>query len=277
MSSTDQTLFWQGVEFIDQGEPEGLLSHLRAYPHLLTMTAPEEDPPRPPYFAEPGLIHYLADNPIRHGRVSPASVDCLDVLIGMGASKDALDETLALACSSQSLADSGQDEALITALIQAGASPEAGQDAALGHRMERALHALLDSGLEPCVSIRVALDDDLSGQHIQQADRGRLQIALAVAAIWGNAKNIPALVQAGADPNAFCPEGFHAHSTPLHQAVMSGSRATVEALLAAGSDRTVRDRLWSATPLDWAKHQQDQDLAELLANEATPQNGNCQN
>lgn len=265
MRSTDATLFWQGVEFIDQGDAAGLLSHLRAYPHLLSATAPEEDPPRPAYFAEPGLIHYLPDNPIRHGRVSPACVDCLDVLVGMGVSGDALNETLALACSSLSLAESGQDKALITALIQAGALPEAGCDAALGHRMERALQALLVLGFEPSVPVRVALDDGLSAQDLQEAERDDLPKALAVAAIWGRSKNIPALVQAGADPNAFCPEGFHAHSTPLHQAVMSGSHATVEALVATGSDKTVRDKLWSATPMDWANHQQDQRLVELLA------------
>lgn len=265
MRTTDATLFWQGVEFVDQGDPQGLLSHLRAYPHLLAMTAPEEDPPRPAYFAEPGLIHYLPDNPIRHGRVSPACVDCLDVLVGMGVSRDALNETLALACSSLSLAESGQDEALITALIQAGALPGAGCDAALGHRMERALQTLLSLGLEASVPVLVALDADLTEQDLLKTDRDGLQRALAVATIWGKSKNISPLVQAGADPNAFCPEGFHPHSTPLHQAVMSGSIDTVEALVSAGSDKTMRDKLWNATPMDWANHQQDQRLVELLA------------
>jgi len=258
-------LFWQGVEFIDEGEPEGLLAHLRAYPHLVEMTAPVEEPPRPLYFAHPTLVHYLPDNPVRRGKIGPACVDCLDVLVGMGVSQVALNETLGLACSSQSLADSGQDERLITALIQAGASPESGEDAALGHRMERALNTLMGSGLAASLPVRVALDQEIPSNKISQATNDDLQKSLTVAAIWGQARHIPALIQAGASPNLFCPEGFYSHSTPLHQAVMAGSVSAVRALIANGADTEAKDKIWGGTPLDWAKHVQNVQMTEILA------------
>lgn len=261
--------FWQALEFIDQGDPGDLLAHLRAYPHLVEMTAPEEQPPRPVYFAHPTLLHYLPDNPIRHGKVSPACVDCLDVLVGMGVSQAALNETLGLACSSQSLADSGQDERLITALIQSGASPEAGRDSALGHKMEGALKVLLQVGLDPSLPIFVALDQAVPSGDLNKSSEEDLQKSLAVAAIWGKARHIPALILAGADPNLFCPEGFHAHSTPLHQAVMSGCLECVRALLSGGADKEIKDTIWQAAPYDWAKFTQDETAQDLLIPDQT--------
>jgi peptide-methionine (S)-S-oxide reductase len=45
-----------------------------------------------------------------------------------------------------------------------------------------------------------------------------------------------------------------AHSTPLHQAVSSGSLAAVQVLVEAGADLTTRDRIYDGTPLGWAEH-----------------------
>jgi ankyrin repeat protein len=91
------------------------------------------------------------------------------------------------------------------------------------------------------------------------------QAALSVAAQLGHAEVVDLLVRHGADPARFNPEGFHSHSTPLHQAVWSGHRAVVERLVAAGAPLDVTDTLYDGTPLDWARYGKRDDLVTLLA------------
>lgn len=196
--------------------------------------------------------------------VSDGCLDCLDVLVGMGVSEQALNETLGLACSSKSLADSGQDHRLIPALIQAGASPVSGSDAALGHKMLNALEILVSHGLPLTLPVLVALNQECPADLIASASKEDLQKSLAVAAIWGQSAQVQTLVSAGANPSAPCPQGFHAHSTPLHQAVAGGSRETVLALIEAGADILARDLLWGATPLGWAEFMGITEMAVLL-------------
>ena len=43
----------------------------------------------------------------------------------------------------------------------------------------------------------------------------------------------------------------HSHSTPLHQAALSGSLASVQALVRAGAPLDARDTMWNGTPLGW--------------------------
>ncbi len=249
---------------IQAGAAEELLGHLRSYPQLVHQAAPEETPPRPPYFASPLLIHFLPDNPVRSGKVDGGCVDCLDVLVGMGTTQAALEETLALACSSQSLHESRQDVRLIPAIIQAGANPDAGVTAALGHKMPVALNLLLQGGASKSLTVKVALGEPLTQTEGKGASGEELQQAIAAAAIWGQSQDVALLAEAGADLDALCPQGFHPHSAPLHQAVTSGSQATVLALLEAGSDPLVRDNLWGASPLGWAEHMGLTEMGALL-------------
>jgi hypothetical protein len=58
----------------------------------------------------------------------------------------------------------------------------------------------------------------------------------------------------GEDPNRFNPEGTHAHSTPLHQAVLAGHEAVVRLLVERGAQLDIRDTVWQGTPLGWSLH-----------------------
>jgi ankyrin repeat protein len=60
-------------------------------------------------------------------------------------------------------------------------------------------------------------------------------------------------LDAGADVGAFRP--VHAHSTALHQAVLTDDVALIDLLLEHGAPMDVRDRVWNGTPLDWAIHE----------------------
>jgi ankyrin repeat protein len=70
---------------------------------------------------------------------------------------------------------------------------------------------------------------------------------------------VSAAVKAGSDVNA-----FHDGHTALHQQAWIGDVEMVEALLAAGADRTLLDDTYRATPLDWAEHGRQSETAALL-------------
>ena len=62
------------------------------------------------------------------------------------------------------------------------------------------------------------------------------------------------LLDADEDPNRYNLEGNHAHSTPLHQAVLGGHEAVVRLLVERGVRLDIRDTIWQSTPLGWALH-----------------------
>src|SRR5229473_7451150 len=67
-------------------------------------------------------------------------------------------------------------------------------------------------------------------QFLAAADGETRHRALALAAQHGHADIVRLLLDAGEDPNRYNPEGNHSHSTPLHQAVWSGSLDAVRVL-----------------------------------------------
>jgi ankyrin repeat protein len=87
---------------------------------------------------------------------------------------------------------------------------------------------------------------------------------VALAAQHGRAEILRMLLDAGEVPDRFNPIGLHSHSTPLHQAAYGGHEAAVRVLLQYGSTVAVRDILYQATPLDWARHAGQQAIADLL-------------
>lgn len=88
--------------------------------------------------------------------------------------------------------------------------------------------------------------------------------ALALAAQFGHTEIVRLLVNAGEDPRRFNPPGFHAHSTPLHQAALAGHAETVRLLVDGGSDVRARDKTWQGTPGDWARHGGWEEIARFL-------------
>ena len=72
------------------------------------------------------------------------------------------------------------------------------------------------------------------------------------------------LLDAGEDPNRYNPEGNHAHSTPLHQAVWSGHLDTVRLLVDRGARLDIRDTIWDGTPPRWAEFGACTQIAEYL-------------
>ena len=64
--------------------------------------------------------------------------------------------------------------------------------------------------------------------------------ALCLAAQLGHDEILQVLLDAGEDPDRYCPQGFHAHSTPLHQSALAGHLAVVRRLVEHGARLDIR-------------------------------------
>ena len=89
-------------------------------------------------------------------------------------------------------------------------------------------------------------------------------MALALACMQGQARVVRLLLDTGAEPDRYNPDGFHAHSTPLHQAVWGRHLDVVKLLVEHGARLDLRDRIYDGTPLDWAVYGDRSEIAEYL-------------
>jgi len=62
----EDPIFRRGVELIDSGDVEGLREHLREHPGLVRQRVEFEGGN---YFGNPSLLEFIAENPIRHGKM----------------------------------------------------------------------------------------------------------------------------------------------------------------------------------------------------------------
>jgi ankyrin repeat protein len=108
----------------------------------------------------------------------------------------------------------------------------------------------------------LGLADDAAGLF-PSADAEARHLALSLAAQHGHAEIVRLLLDAGEDPNRYNLEGHHAHSTPLHQAVLAGDEAVVRLLVERGARLDIRDTIWQGTPLGWALYGGGKAKAEM--------------
>ncbi len=81
-----------------------------------------------------------------------------------------------------------------------------------------------------------------------------------MAAYSGHSDVVKLLISKGADVGARTIEG----STPLHSAVMSGDKSTVEELIEAGADSSVKDYIDGKTPLHIAAQNGHVEVVKVL-------------
>ena len=97
------------------------------------------------------------------------------------------------------------------------------------------------------------------------ADANDRHRALALATQCGHADVVGELIDAGEDPNRFNPPGTHSHSPPLHQAIAAGHLNVARVLVEKGAMLDIKDTIYQGTPLDWAHHCNQPEIAEYLS------------
>lgn len=226
------------------------------------------------------LLHYIAANGVEDERqITPANAPVLArILLEAGADPNATAfayggeaATLGLLVSSGHPHKAGVQGVLAEILLDYGAAMK-------GEGNRSAAVTALAFGYADTAEILVRRGGDTvdlpvaAGLGLSDAverllpaasseDRHR---ALALAAIHGRIEALRRLLDAGEDPNRFNPQGFHSHSTPLHQAVWAGHEEAVRLLLEKGARPDIRDTMWDGTPLDWAEHGGLSQMAALL-------------
>lgn len=228
------------------------------------------------------LLHYIAANGVEHERQkTPANaVEIAKSLLEAGAEVDALADmydskcsTLSMLVSSSHPANAGLQVALAETLLDYGAAlmlPGSGEPSALITALKFGYTDTAEA-----LARRASPSDDLAtaaglgrladvARLLPSADAHARQIALSLAAQHGRVEVVRLLLDAGEDPNRYNPSGFHPHATPLHQAVCFDRANVVRLLIERGARLDIRDRIYQATPLDWAIHCHRPEIAEYL-------------
>ena len=264
-------LFREAVEAIDAGDRQTLSRLVSQHPYLVRERL---DHPEEGYFANPYLLWFIADNPIRHGKLPANIVEITALLIecvkkeARESLKEQLDYALGLVNTGRIPRESGSQIALMDLLIDAGAQPGEGKGAIAHGNFEAARH-LLKRGAILSLTLAVSLDlrDDFERLFFESGDNEKIT-ALTAAAFFGKSETVSWLLKKGVDPNGYpaAKAGFHSHATPLHQAVYSGSLETVRILVEAGARLDRQDKVYSGTPPGWAEYM----IAEEASEEDKP-------
>ena len=258
--------FKQAVALLDSGNASELELHLSRHPRIVSDSArfSETDfvggTQEGQYFEQPKLLWFVAENPIRNGALPGNITEIAQVIIDREREvapnnlQTDLDYTLALVTSGNIPRHSGHQSDLVGVLVKNGADPDCA-DAALAHGEREAVQVLLDKGakVDLLIAAGMGLHDELS-RLAATSDSETKQKALSCAANCRQPESCRLLIEAGANPNKYNPNGFHAHCTALHSAISVGTLETVEVLLSGGADPGIKDTMFDGDALGWANH-----------------------
>jgi hypothetical protein len=266
----EDPIFRRAVDLIDAGDLRGLRAHLKQHPKLVSQHIVFEGWN---YFHNPSLLEFVAENPVRRGKLPANIVEVARVILDAGPEHSSLNETLMLVATGSVPRACDVQRPLIDLLCEYGADANAAARAAALHGELESLHALLRCGARVDLPVAAALGDlDAFNRLLPNADVEARHLALALASQYGHVEIVRALLDAGEDPNRYNPVGGHSHSTPLHQAAGVGHDALVRLLVERCARLDQQDVLWHGTPEDWAKHEGKTAIAEYLREEKERRN-----
>jgi phosphoglycolate phosphatase-like HAD superfamily hydrolase len=228
------------------------------------------------------LLHYVAANGTEGYRQKspPNAVQIATRLLDAGSEADALASvyggectTLSLLVSSCHPANAGVQLPLVDLLVSRGASlVDLGRgnwvspvETALVFGYRDAAEQLVRHGAPVSLASAAGLGDaERVRRLLPSSDALSRHRALAIAAQSGQVETTRLLLDAGEDPNRFNPPGTHSHTTPLHQAVYAGHLDVVRLLVERGARLDLRDNIYDATALGWARYAGKEEIARYL-------------
>jgi hypothetical protein len=266
----EDAAFRHAVALLDAGDASGLRAYLKQHPKLATQHVSFEGDN---YFRNPTLLEFVAENPVRHGKLPQNIVEVAKVILDAGATKATLDETLMLVATGTVPRQCRQQLPLIDLLCDCGADAGSALKAAALHGELEAVNALLGRGAQIDLPVAAALGRTEEARRLfTSASRHDRHLALSQAASFGYVEIVRLLLDAGEDPNRYNPMGGHSHTTPLHQAAGEGHEHVVRLLVERGAKLDLKDVLWHGTPADWAQHAGKTGIAVYLREQAAKRN-----
>jgi Ankyrin repeats (3 copies) len=244
-------VFRQAVALIDTGDEPGLRARLKQHPGLARKRVVFEGMN---YFHNPSLLEFIAENPIRHNKMSENIVAITEAILESGVDPGEIEVTLALVATGSVPEACGKQEPLINLLCDWGADPDSAIHAAILHGGLKAVQALIQRGAKVDLPVAALGTPDNFRRMLRTANADERHLALAVAAQYCRVDIVRILLNAGEDPNRYNPVGGHSHCTPLHQAAAYGTLELVQLLLEHGARPDIKDVLWRGTPAGWANH-----------------------
>jgi hypothetical protein len=258
----EDATFRHGVELLDAGDVTGLRAHLRQHPNLTRQRIVFEGGN---YFQYPTLLEFVAENPIRHGKLPGNIVEVTRVILDAGVEQSALNETLMLVATGSVPRECRMQLPLIDLLCDHGADPSSAIHATALHGEFEAVNALVGRGARIDLPVAAALGRIEDARRLLAgASSQDRHLALSLAASSGQVDIVRLLLDAGEDPNRYNPVGGHSHTTPLHQAAGAGHADVVRLLVERGARLDLKDILWHATPAGWATHAGKADIESFL-------------
>jgi hypothetical protein len=258
----EDATFRRAVDLLDAGDAAGLRAHLKQHPKLARQRVTFEGGN---YFRNPTLLEFVAENPVRHGKLPNNIVEVVTVILDAGVERSALNQTLMLVATGRVPRECGVQLPLIDLLCDHGAEANGALPAAALHNEMEAAHALIRHGARIDLPIAAAFGraENFRGL-LPAAGKGDRHLALALASQFGHVEIVRVLLEAGEDPSRYNPAGAHSHSTPLHQAAGADHEEAVKLLVEWGARLDMKDILWHGTPADWARHEGKTGLEKYL-------------
>jgi hypothetical protein len=271
--------FEEAVDAVVSGDAATLRDLLREHPELVRARSVRRH--------HATLLHYVGANGVEGSRqrTPPNAVEIAKLLLDAGAEVDAVADlydakctTMSMLVSSEHPAKAGLQAALAELLLDHGAALEgAGTNwsatvrTALTFGYRDTAEALVRRGAPVDLPAAAGLGRAADvARLLPAADPATRHAALALAAQHGQAETVRMLLDAGEDPSRYNPDGYHSHSTPLHQAVWAQHPDVVRLLVERGARLDVKDTIYEATPLGWAVYGGHDAIAEWLRERGAP-------
>ena len=258
----EDSTFRQAVDLLDRGDATSLRALLQQNPKLVHQHVLFEGGN---YFRSPTLLEFIAENPIRHGKLPSNIVEITRIVLEAGPSSASRDETLMLVATGCVPREGKVQIPLIDLLCEYGADPNTAIHPAAVLTEHNSVRALLRHGAKLDLPVAAALGRETEcSDLLKTASPQDRHLALALAAQFGHVNIVRSLLDAGEDPDRYNPPGGHSHSTPLHQAAAAGHEPVVRLLTERGARLDLKDVLWQGTPADWAAHEGRSEIEAYL-------------